>query len=49
MGLSIGLAVFWFLTMYFFHEKKYDGFLPDANRIAAIALDLKMGDQEGKI
>jgi putative ABC transport system permease protein len=48
VGLSIGLAACWFLAMYFFHEKTYDAFLPNANRIAAVALDLKMGDMEGK-
>lgn len=48
VGLSIGLAACWFLAMYFFHEKTYDTFLPNANRIAAVALDLKMGDMEGK-
>jgi putative ABC transport system permease protein len=48
VGLGIGLAACWFLTMYFFHEKNYDVFLPDANRIAAVALDLKMGDMEGE-
>ncbi len=48
VGLSIGLAACWFLAMYFFHEKTYDAFLPNANRIAAVALDLKMGDTEGK-
>ena len=48
VGLSIGLAACWFLAMYFFHEKTYDAFLPNANRIAAVALDLKMGDVEGK-
>ncbi len=48
VGLTIGLASCWLLAMYFFHEKNYDVFLPDANRIAAVALDLKMGDMEGK-
>jgi putative ABC transport system permease protein len=48
VGLSIGLAACWFLAMYFFHEKTYDDFLPNANRIAVVALDLKMGDMEGK-
>ena len=47
-GLASGLTACWFLTMYFFHEKQYDTFLPDVNRIAAVSLDLKMGDMEGK-
>ena len=47
-GLAVGMSACWFLALYFFHEKKYDSFLPTANRIAAVALDLKMGDIEGK-
>lgn len=33
--------------MYVFHEKSYDQFLPKSDRICAVALDLKMGEQEG--
>ncbi|MCU0354097.1 MAG: ABC transporter permease [Cytophagales bacterium] len=46
VGLAVGLAACWLLAVYFFHEQKFDSFLPDANRICAVALDLKMGDSE---
>jgi len=47
VGLTIGMVACWLLATYYFHEKQYDAFLPNANRIAAAALDLKMGDTEG--
>lgn len=47
VGLTIGMVACWLLAAYYFHEKQYDTFLPHANRIAAAALDLKMGDTEG--
>nr|MCU0341840.1 ABC transporter permease [Spirosomataceae bacterium] len=47
-GLAVGLAACWLLAMYFLHEKKYDTFLPDADRIAIASLDMKMGDTEGQ-
>ena len=47
VGLTIGMVACWLLATYYFHEKQYDTFLPHANRIAAAALDLKMGDTEG--
>ncbi|MBC8110005.1 MAG: ABC transporter permease [Verrucomicrobia bacterium] len=46
-GLSFGLMACWFLTVYVLHEQQYDTFLPDANRICAVALHLKQGDTEG--
>ena len=47
IGLAVGLTACWFLSVYFFHERNFDGFLPDADRICAVALDLKMGGTEG--
>ena len=47
-GLAVGMSACWFLAVFFFHEQRYDFFLPDANRIAAVVLDLKMGDMQGK-
>ena len=47
VGLTIGMVACWLLATYYFHEKQYDTFLPPVNRIAAAALDLKMGDTEG--
>lgn len=45
-GLAVGLAACWLLSVYFFHERTFDNFLPQADRICAVALDLKMGDTE---
>ena len=47
-GLATGLAACWLIALFVFHEKSFDRFLPDADRICAVALDLKMGDQEGR-
>ncbi|MFN0037402.1 MAG: ABC transporter permease [Saprospiraceae bacterium] len=47
-GLAVGLAACWLIGLYVFHEKNYDTFLPNADRICAVALDLKMGDEEGR-
>ena len=47
-GLGIGLAACWLIMLFVRHEKSFDRFLPDADRICAVALDLKMGDQEGR-
>lgn len=47
LGLGAGLAACWLLIMYVVHENSYDQFLPHTDRICAVALDLKMGDQEG--
>ena len=47
-GLAVGLAACWLIGLYVFHEKNYDTFLPNANRIAAVSLHLKMGDEEGR-
>jgi len=46
-GLAVGMAACWLIGLYVLHEKSYDTFLPHADRICAVALDLKMGDQEG--
>jgi putative ABC transport system permease protein len=47
VGLSVGLAACWLIGLYVWHEKSYDHFLPESNRICAVALDLKMGQEEG--
>jgi putative ABC transport system permease protein len=47
-GLAVGLAACWLLGLYMFHENSFDRFLPNVDRVCAVALDLKMGDQEGK-
>ncbi len=47
-GLGVGLAACWLLSIFVLHERSFDRFLPDANRIFAVSLDLKMGDQEGR-
>ena len=46
-GLAVGLATCWIIALFVSHEKSYDKYLPDADRICAVAIDLKMGDQEG--
>lgn len=45
-GLSVGLAACWLIGLYVVHERSYDTFLPYADRICAVAFDIKMGDQE---
>ena len=47
-GLAVGLAACWLVGLFVFHEKSFDAFLPQADRICAVAFDLKMGDQEGR-
>lgn len=47
-GLAIGLAACWLIGLYVMHENSFDRFLPHADRICAVALDLKMGDEEGR-
>lgn len=47
LGLGIGLAACWLIGLYVWHERSYDRFLPNANRICAVALDLKIGEEEG--
>lgn len=47
-GLGVGLAACWLIGLYVWHEKSFDQFLPDADRICAVALDLKMGEEEGR-
>jgi putative ABC transport system permease protein len=46
-GLAIGLAACWFLTVYYFHENSYDTFIPDADKICAVGIELKDGETEG--
>jgi len=46
-GLAVGLAACWLIGLYVVHEQSFDRFLPGADRICAVALDVKMGDQEG--
>jgi putative ABC transport system permease protein len=45
-GLAVGLAACWLIGLYVFHERSYDTFLPYADRVYAVAFDIKMGDQE---
>ncbi len=47
-GLGVGLAACWLIGLFVVHEQSYDRFLPDADRICAVAFDLKMGDMEGR-
>ena len=46
-GLAVGLAACWLIALYVLNEQSFDRFLPNADRICAVALDLKMGDEEG--
>ncbi len=45
-GLAVGLAACWLIALYVQHERSFDDYLPNADRICAVAFDLKMGDQE---
>lgn len=47
-GLAVGLAACWLIGLYVMHERSFDRFLPDADRICAVSLQLKMGDQEAR-
>ena len=47
-GLAVGLASCWLIGLFVWQEKSYDAFLPHADRICAVALDLKMGEEEGR-
>lgn len=47
-GLAVGLTTCWLIGVYVYYQKSFDKFLPDADRICAVALDVKMGDQEAK-
>jgi putative ABC transport system permease protein len=47
-GLGVGLAACWLIGLFVWHEMSYDQFLPNADRICAVALDLKMGEEEGR-
>ncbi len=46
-GLAVGIAACWLIALYVQHERSYDTFLPYADRVCAVAFDLKMGEQEG--
>jgi putative ABC transport system permease protein len=47
-GLAVGLAACWLIGVYIIHERSYDQYLPKADRICAVAIDLKFGDEEGR-
>jgi len=47
-GLAVGLAACWLIVLFVGHERSFDQHLPLAERICAVSLDLKMGDQEGR-
>jgi putative ABC transport system permease protein len=47
-GLGVGLAACWLIGLYVQHEYSYDHYLPESERICAVALDLKMGQEEGQ-
>ncbi|MBE9460922.1 ABC transporter permease [Dyadobacter subterraneus] len=47
-GLGVGLAACWLIGIYVYYERSFDEFLPDADRIYSVTLDMKMGDQEFK-
>ena len=48
LGLSIGLAACWLISLYVLHERSFDRFLPEADRICAVGLDLKMQTEEAR-
>lgn len=47
-GLAVGLSACWLIALFVEHERSFDQTLAYADRICAVALDLKMGDQEGR-
>ncbi len=47
-GLAVGLAACWLIGLYVWQEKSFDTFLPNADRVCAVALDLKMGEEESR-
>ncbi len=47
IGLAIGMAACWFLTVYYIHENTYDTFIAGADRICAVGIELKDGEDEG--
>lgn len=47
-SFAVGLAACWLIALYVEHEQHFDRFVPDADRICAVALDLKMGNEEGR-
>jgi putative ABC transport system permease protein len=46
-GLAIGLAATWLIGLFVLNEQSFDRFVPDVNRICAVGLDLKFGEEEG--
>ncbi|WP_373552119.1 ABC transporter permease [Haliscomenobacter sp.] len=46
-GLAVGLAATWLIGLFVLHERSYDNFVPDVDRICAVGLDLKFGEEEG--
>jgi putative ABC transport system permease protein len=46
-GLAIGLAATWLIGLFVLNERSFDRFVPDVNRICAVGLDLKFGEDEG--
>ena len=43
-GLAVGIAACWLIALFVFHERSFDAFLPEKDRVCAVALDLKMGE-----
>lgn len=41
------MAATWLIGLFVLHEKSYDNFVPDVDRICAVGLDLKFGEEEG--
>ena len=46
VGLSLGLAACILITMYVSHEKSYDKFHEDSNKIYTTAGEFKVGDEK---
>ncbi|TAE50113.1 MAG: FtsX-like permease family protein [Bacteroidetes bacterium] len=46
-GLAIGMAACWVIALYVQHERSYDAYLPDNERICLVNLDVKFGETEG--
>lgn len=44
-GLAVGLAACWLIALFVFHERSFDAFLPEKDRICAVAVDLKLGEE----
>jgi putative ABC transport system permease protein len=46
-GLAVGLAATWLIGLFVLHENSYDHFVPEVDRVCAVGLDLKFGEEEG--